>query len=122
MVKAKKLKKIISVLLILIVLVIVADKYHTYEAEIKSFIRFNEKNIIGHSKSEIIKEYGEFDKVRMLDYEIDGHEVKQNIGRYKVVTGKTGYLGTSNNIYYSIIFSEDDIAIYTEIGAILEEL
>ncbi len=108
--------------LILIVLVIVVDKYHMHEAKIKSFIRFNEKNIIAHSKSEIIKENGEFDKECILDYEIDGYEVKQNIGRYKVVTGKTGYLGTSNNIYYSIIFSEDDIAISIVIGAVLEEL
>ncbi len=71
---------------------------------------------------EITKEYGSFDACGRLRTKIDGETASDVIHCYRVVTGKTGYFGTSPNIYYCIKFSEDDIAISTKIGPLREEL
>ncbi len=104
-----------GVALCFIVLVIIANYYYTNEAKINSFFRFNEKQIIGHSKAEIIEKYGEFDRVIIREYEIDGETVKY-CGLYKVARANNWDSYYEIYYYYWVLFTEDDIAINTLIG------
>ncbi len=110
-----KYKKVIWIILLIVVLILLLDQYQKHEVEIKVFLRFNEKNIIGHTRLEIIKKYGEFDRLIEREY-----KTAKYAGLYYIAE-KIDFWGPNVNIYYWILFSEDDIAVDTEIRIPLDE-
>ncbi len=109
------------VALCFIVLVITANYYYANEAEINAFFRFNEKQIIGHSKAEIIEKYGEFDKVRLFEEDKEDKKPTHSndtkyAGLYRVAKASGWNSTLKIYYYYWIFFSEDDIAITTDIA------
>ncbi len=99
-------------------LIIAADQYVRHPAEINAFLRFDERQIIGHSKAEIIEKYGEFDRVRLVkrDKEPTHSNYIKYSGLYRLTKARDWQPTSGIYYYYWIFFSEDDIALTTEIA------
>ncbi len=115
--KKANYKYYIGVVLCFIVLVITATYYYSNEAEVNAFFRFDEKQIIGHSKAEIIEKYGEFDRIWIFisEHEANGKIAKYG-GLYRLARARDWHPVYGIYYYYWIFFSEDDIALTTEIS------
>ncbi len=106
------------VALCFILLVITANYYYANEAEVNAFIRFDDRQIIGHSKEEIIEKYGEFDKVWVVKRNKKPTHSNYNkyAGLYRVAKASGWNSTLQIYYYYWIFFSEDDIALSTDIA------
>ncbi len=110
-----KYKKIILFILLLIAFTLLFDQYEKHKVEIKVFLRFDEKDIIGHTKSEIIEKYGEFDRIIEKEY-----NKAKYAGLYHVAE-KVDFWGPNVSMYYWILFSKEDIAVDVDIRIPLDE-
>ena len=75
---------------------------------------YNEKDFLGRSSAEIVREYGEFDCVTMPKTE-DGLYRNCRCG-YTIREAKAGFFGASDEILFFIFFDENGIAMECEKG------
>ncbi len=74
--------------------------------------KYNGRFIIGSSIEEITSEYGDFDKV----FYTDSSNITISGAGYLVQQEKKGFLGTSPEKYYMIVFDSTGKAISVSIG------
>ncbi len=84
--------------------------YATTDAKVNAFIRFDERQIIGHSKAEIIEKYGKFDKMLIREHSANNKTAKY-AGLYRLIKARDWQPTTGIYYYYWVSFSEDDIAL-----------
>ncbi len=118
--KKKKVneKKYFWITLCIYALIMATSYYLTHQAEVNAFIRFDERQIIGHSKEEIIEKYGEFDRVWVVkrDKEPTHSSYNKYSGLYRLTRARDWHPVYGIYYYYWITFSEDDIALSTDIA------
>ncbi|MBQ3141447.1 MAG: hypothetical protein IJC25_05750 [Clostridia bacterium] len=76
--------------------------------------RYTEEDFLGRTSAEIIAQYGEFDCISMPAGE-DGLYRGSRCG-YTIKEPVTGWLGTSPEVLFFIIFDQDGIAVSCEEG------
>jgi len=98
MVKSKKKIIIISGILLLAIMFFSVLKYY----ENRVYWKYNDKWILGKNKEKIVERYGEFD---LRDGKRYGYFL------YKDNKSFMGMSGSGDDMYYYIVFDENDIAI-----------
>ena len=104
----KKYKRIIITLIVSMLLI--GGVFWYYHP---THYKYNDRFIIGSSIEEITSEYGDFDKIFYTD---SSNSTISGAG-YLVQQEKQGYLGTSPEKYYMIVFDSTGKAISVSIGA-----
>ena len=104
MARNKKKWIIIGTILLLMVTIISVMSYYASRVHWK----YNDKWIIGQTKEEIIERYGEFDR--------DFSNTYKGYFLYRDDKSFMGLSGNGVNMYYYIIFDENDIAIKVYVG------
>ena len=99
------MKKIIASVLILVVFISLLSGCGN---------KYDEKDFLGKTSAEITKEYGEFDFMAS-DASEDGLYRNCRCG-YTVKEPRVGFLGTSDEILFFMIFDENGVAVGCEEG------
>jgi hypothetical protein len=106
--KNKKILPFVSITALIIITTI-----GTYWYFHPTHYKYNDRFIIGKSISQIVKRYGEFDRVFYTDLS----ETVIHSGLYLVKPTVVGFMGTSWPEYYTIIFEDGKaIKVLIEIG------
>jgi hypothetical protein len=94
MAKNKKILIIGGIVLLFIVIIVSVVNYYTSRV----YWKYDDKWIMGRTKEEVMERYGEFDLIYHEEY---------SYFLYK----DNGFFGSGLDIYYCIIFDDNEIAI-----------
>ncbi len=104
-------KRYLTLIVIFITVFVCILEYNRHIAEVNVFFRFDENDIIGHNRREIVQKYGEFDEELLREYEYENGKKAVYTGLYEVE--KIYDWGPSTYKYYFIYFDRNNIAVYT---------